>query len=101
METKQRLKDLLREIKSLVDPQKAIADQRYDKSTREHWGVSVPQCDKLAKLFSKGLREDELIAMADALWMTDLFDPMICASKILPCPILSRHCSFGIPLRNF
>lgn len=84
MEIKQQhLKDLLREIKTLADPKRAAADQRYHKSAREHWGVSVPQCDKLAKTFSKDLNENELISMAEALWMTDLFDPMICASKIL------------------
>ncbi len=83
---KQLLKDLLEEIKRFTDPKRAIVDQRYHRSAREHWGVSVSQCDKLAKLFSKGLKEDELIAMAEALWMTDLFDPMICASKILSLP---------------
>lgn len=75
--------EILQALKSFADPKRAIADQRYHKSTREHWGVSVPQCDKLAKQFAKGLKEDELLSLAEALWMTDLFDPMICASKLL------------------
>ncbi len=74
--------DLLQEIKSLADPKKAIADQRYHKSRREHWGVSVPQCDKLAKSL-KSFQQEELLSIAKTLWMTDLFDPMMCASKIL------------------
>ena len=81
--------DLLQEIKSLADPKRAIADQRYHKSHREHWGVSVPQCDKLVKSFSKGLQQEELLSIAEALWTTDLFDPMICASKIVSLPCIS------------
>jgi 3-methyladenine DNA glycosylase AlkD len=76
-------KDFLQKLRSLADPKKAIADQRYHKSSREHWGVSVPQCEKLTKAFAKNLNPDELLSMAEALWMTDLFDPMICASKML------------------
>lgn len=78
--------DFLQELKSLADPEKAIADQRYHKSSREHWGVSVPQCEKLAKAFAKGLKQDELLAMAEVLWMSDLFDSMTCASKMLISP---------------
>lgn len=77
---------LLREIKNLADPKKAKAYQRYHKSSRVHWGVSVPQCDKLARSFSKELQQEELLLLAKTLWMTDLFDPMICASKILSLP---------------
>ncbi|MDP1836528.1 MAG: DNA alkylation repair protein [Chlamydiales bacterium] len=78
--------ELLRELKSLEDPEKAIADQRYHKSVREHWGVSMPQCEKLVRLCSKDRTEAELISTAEALWKTDLFDPMMCASKILCLP---------------
>lgn len=86
--------DVLQEIKSFANPIRAVADQRYHKSVREHWGVAVPQCDKLAKSFAQGLNEEELIALAENLWMTNLFDPMMCASKILsltrvkPSPLL-------------
>lgn len=80
--------DILNEIKKFADPKKAIVDQRYHKSVREHWGVSVPQCNQLVKAFSKGLKQDELLSIAEDLWMTDLFDPMICASKILSLPFI-------------
>src|SRR5437868_3739597 len=80
------LTELLLEIKSLADPQKAVAAQAYHKSAREHWGVTMPQVETLAKAFSKGLKEDELISLAETLWMTDLFDPMMCATKILSLP---------------
>lgn len=93
--------DLLQEIKKFTDPKKATVDQRYHKSTREHWGVSVPQCDKLAKEFSKGLKENELIAMAEALWMTNLFDPMICASKILSLSSIKPSSLLWNTIKNF
>jgi 3-methyladenine DNA glycosylase AlkD len=80
--------ELLKDIKNLSDPQRAASDKRYHKSNREHWGVPVPQCAKLAKSFSKGLEQEELLEMAEALWMTDLFDPMMCASKILSLPCI-------------
>lgn len=78
-----KIKDLLQQIKILENPEKAIQHQSYHKSSREHWGVTMPQVDKLAKEFAKGLPEKELLAMAEALWMTDLFDPMMCATKIV------------------
>lgn len=80
--------DLLHEIKSFSNPTKGIASQRYHKSMREHWGVTVPQCNLLAKSFAKGLQQEELLLMAEALWMSNYFDPMICATKILSLPII-------------
>ena len=77
------MKELLRELKALSDPQKALADQKYHKSVREHWGVSVPLCDKVAKTYAKGRKPEELLFLAEDLWNTDLYDPMICASKIV------------------
>lgn len=73
----------LAEIKKYADPQRAIFDARYLKSRREHWGVSVPQCALLAKTFAKQLEPDELLSLAESLWMTDRYDPRICAAKLL------------------
>jgi len=102
MEIKQqKLTNLLPEIKKFADPIRAAADQRYHKSSREHWGVSVPQCDKLARVFSKGLKENELIAIAETLWMTNLFDPMICASKILSLPSIKPSPLLWNTIKNF
>ncbi|MFI5342886.1 MAG: DNA alkylation repair protein [Chlamydiales bacterium] len=73
----------LRELELLRNAQRAIADQLYHKSSREHWGVSVPQCDKLARTFSKKLTDIELLSLAKDLWETNLFDPMVCAAKMV------------------
>lgn len=84
----QKVETILCEIKRHTDPKRAAADQRYHKSSREHWGVAVPLCQQVAKEFSKGLEQSELLAMAEALWSTNLFDPMMCASKILSLPCI-------------
>lgn len=75
--------ELLQQIQNCADPNRAIDHKRYHKSNRIHWGISAPQCDQLVRSFSKGLQEKELLAMAETLWMTDMFDPMMCAAKIL------------------
>lgn len=93
--------DLLRELKRLSDPTKAIADQRYHKSNREHWGIAVPQVDQMAKLFSKGRSQEELLEVAEDLWMTDLFDPMMCASKILSQRCIKPSSRLWKRIKNF
>lgn len=75
--------ELLQKIKSFANSERAIADKRYHKSNREHWGVSAPQSTTLAKSFAKGMKQEELLSIAEALWMTNLFDPMMCASRVL------------------
>lgn len=82
------LSSFLNELRELGDPQRAIADQRYHKSSREHWGVSVPACDKLTRTLCKEMAEKELLLLAKDLWATNLFDPMVCAAKILSFPRL-------------
>ena len=79
----------LRELQQLRNAERAIADQHYHKSSREHWGVSVPECDKLTRTLSKGFANSELLLIAKVLWETDLFDLMVCAAKILTLPRLS------------
>lgn len=76
----------LRELESLKNLERAQVDKRYHKSNREHWGISVPDCAKLARAFSKGLEEPALLLFAKELWDTNLFDPMVCATKILTLP---------------
>ncbi len=75
--------ELLKSIQACGDPVRAIEHQRYHKSSRIHWGVTAPQCDQLVKSFAGDLEEKELLGLAETLWITDFFDPMICAAKIL------------------
>jgi len=78
--------ECINELQRHGTPERAAADKRYHKSPREHWGVPVPDTTRVARAFAKGLDEAEVIAFARALWETDLFDPMICALKMITLP---------------
>lgn len=78
----------IEQLQLLGNPERAVADQRYHKSSRDHWGVPVPICEKLTRSLSKGIKNTELIQLAQDLWDTDLFDPMMCAAKMLSLPQL-------------
>ncbi len=81
-----KITDCLNTLQQLGTPERALANRRYNKSQREHWGVPVPETTKVARAFAKDLSDAELISFAKALWETDLFDPMICALKMLTLP---------------
>lgn len=91
----------LKELKQLKNPERAAADQRYHKSNREHWGVSVPVCEKVTRTLSKGLVDSELLLLAQDLWETNLFDPMVCAAKILSLPRLRPSSSLWNTILHF
>lgn len=76
------------ELRKLGDAKRAIENQRYHKSNREHWGVSVPVCEKFTRTLCKGIPDEELLSLAKDLWETNFFDPMVCAAKILSLPRL-------------
>ncbi len=92
---------ILIELQTLGDPKRAEIHQRYHKSKRIHWGVSVPQCEKIANAYAKGLSEKELVTLAEHLWMSGLFDPMICASKILSISIVKPSQSLWKLIHKF
>lgn len=73
-------------LKQLGSAERALQDARYHKSTRIHWGVPAPIAEKYMKEAVKGLAQSELHIFAKALWETNLFDPMMCAAKVLCMP---------------
>lgn len=91
----------LRELQRLGDTNRAITDQRYHKSSRVHWGVSVPACDKLTRLVCKDIPNKDLLSLAKDLWETNLFDPMVCAAKILSFPRLQPTEKLWATIRFF
>ena len=80
------LPQFLQELSLLQNHPRAKVEKKYHKSSREHWGVSVPDCTKLARQFGKKLSEQHLITLANDLWQTGIFDAMTAASKILALP---------------
>lgn len=77
------MKDVLLALKNLGTPQRAEQDQAYHKSSREHWGVPMPITTQFARTLAKDLSIQEILNLAEFLWETNLFDPMMCASKLL------------------
>lgn len=77
---------LLEKIKQCGSLERAESDRRYHKSTRLHWGVPAAESKQLARTFSEGLDGEELLDLAETLWTSGHFDPMICAARILDLP---------------
>lgn len=76
----------LSELQKLGSPERAIADKRYHKSERMHWGVPAKESADLIRSFCKEANQEDLLLFATQLWETNLFNPMICAAKILALP---------------
>lgn len=80
------LQYLFDQLERLKNPDRAVRDKKYHKSAREHWGIPVPDCDRIVRSIAKELSEPEILQFAQSLWDTNLFDPMICATKMLSLP---------------
>lgn len=77
------MNQILERLKQYRNEPRALRDQQYHKSKREHWGVSAPECNQLVRFFSKERTAQDVLKDAQDLWNTDLFDPMIFAAKLL------------------
>ncbi|MCB1068301.1 MAG: DNA alkylation repair protein [Simkania sp.] len=77
------LSELLHHLKQLGSKERAIWDQSYHKSKREHWGVPAVASEQYALSLLGVFGLESALPLARALWKTDLFDPMICAARIL------------------
>lgn len=62
------ISSILYELKGLKDSDRAVRDQAYHKSQREHWGIPVPICDQLARTLCKKVSEKEAVKIALNLW---------------------------------
>lgn len=98
---KEYIEPFVRELEQLRNSERAIRDKRYHKSSRAHWGVSMPECEKLVRTFSKELDEGELLLAAKGLWEYNLFDAMMCSAKILSLPRLKASSSVWNTILHF
>ena len=73
----------LRELEPLAKPGRAEFEKNYLKSKRQHLGVPFGEIDKALRRTVKGASEQELYALADALWRSDVFEGMIASGRIL------------------
>jgi 3-methyladenine DNA glycosylase AlkD len=73
----------LAELRALADPAKAAEMAAYHKVARPYLGVPVPVVDALAKGWREGISLDDRLALAEALWKTDIHEARVAAAKLL------------------
>jgi 3-methyladenine DNA glycosylase AlkD len=70
-------------LQALADPQKAAEMAAYHKAPRRYLGISVPQITDLATGWRAGMAVAERVALADALWQSDIHEARVAAAKLL------------------
>ena len=70
-------------LDALANPEKAVEMAAYHKSTRQFFGVSVPQIDDLTDAWRAECTLDERLALAAALWAADIHETRVAAAKLL------------------
>ncbi|WP_209424654.1 DNA alkylation repair protein [Pararhodobacter sp. SW119] len=71
------------ELKALADPVKAAEMAAYHKTARPFLGVPVPAVEALAKDWRAACSLAERIALAAALWDSDVHEARVAAAKLL------------------
>ena len=77
------LEDALAALRAGIEPGRTEAMAAYHKQTRPVLGIPVPYLNDLAKGWRQTLSVPERVALADALWRTDIFEARIAAAKVL------------------
>ena len=71
------------QLNELADPAAVEKMQAYHKVDRPYLGVANPQINDLTKAWRTELSLTDRIALADALWQTDIFEARGAAAKLL------------------
>lgn len=75
--------EALSQLQALTDPAKAAEMAAYHKVARPYLGVTVPQITDLAAAWRAELDLPGRVALADALWQTNIHEARIAAAKLL------------------
>jgi 3-methyladenine DNA glycosylase AlkD len=75
--------EALAQLHAQADPQKAAEMAAYHKVARPYLGVPVPVIDELAKDWRAAITLDDRLALASALWATDIHEARVAAAKLL------------------
>jgi 3-methyladenine DNA glycosylase AlkD len=70
-------------LESQADPDRAAQMRAYHKIDRPYLGLSNETCNALAAEWRKTLPLEDRLALADALWQTNIFEARITAAKLL------------------
>ncbi len=73
----------LNQIKAHADPERAEQAAAYHKAARPHLGVANPVLNDLTKTWRQELDVSQRVALADALWQTNVHEPRVAAAKLL------------------
>lgn len=75
--------DALAALEAEADPARADQMRAYHKIDRPYLGLSNETCNRLAAEWRKSLPLEDRLALADALWQTNIFEARITAAKLL------------------
>ena len=70
-------------LRARAIPGKATEMARYHKVGRPYLGVANPEIDALAREWRRALSLDDRLALADALWWTNVHEGRLAAAKLL------------------
>ena len=79
----ERAQQFIAEVLASADPARAERDRKYHKSTRQHWGITMPQLDHVVKQHAGHLPAERLLRLASELWHSGVYDLMTAAARIL------------------
>jgi 3-methyladenine DNA glycosylase AlkD len=73
----------LAQLTALANPARAAEVAAYHKAPRVYLGIPVPQVTALADGWRAEVTLDDRLALADALWRTDIHEARVAAAKLL------------------
>lgn len=77
------LDDALDQLRARAEPGRAEGMAEYHKVPREYLGVPNPAINDLTTEWRRTLSVGDRVALADALWRTDIFEARLAAAKLL------------------
>ncbi len=85
------LQSCLTALRSAADPERAVGMAAYHKAARVYLGVPAPEIDTLVADWRAALDVPGRIALARALWDSDIHEAMIAAAKLLTQARIREH----------
>lgn len=75
--------EALAQLTARADPEKATQAAAYHKAARPYLGIAVPDITALATLWRETTDTAQRVALADALWQTNIHEARIAAARLL------------------
>jgi 3-methyladenine DNA glycosylase AlkD len=77
------LDDALDQLRAKAEPGRADQMAAYHKVDRPYLGVANPETDALVRDWRQAMDLETRLALADALWQTNIFEARVAAAKLL------------------